>query len=107
MTAFVAKLVVKPEKREEFERLQTELRTLTHENEPETPVYELIRSRDDENTYLCVATFSDEDAFQYHQTTDFHDRLVPPILECLAEEMDLSFYDIIGPAKRPASSGNG
>lgn len=103
MTAFVAKLVVKPEKRAEFERLQTELRDLTHKHEPDTPVYELIRSRDDENTFLCVATFTSEDAFQYHQTTDFHDRLVPPILDCLAEDMDLSFYDIIGPAKRQSA----
>ena len=101
MTAFVAKLVVKPEKREEFERLQTELRELTHKHEPETPVYELIRSRDDENTYLCVATFTSEGAFDHHMATDFHDRLVPGILDCLAEEMDLGFYDIIGPAKRP------
>lgn len=102
MTAFVATLVIRPEKREEFERLQSELRELTHKNEPDTPVYELIRSRDDDNTYLCIATFTNEDAFQYHQKTDFHDRLTPPILECLAEEMDLAFYDIIGPAKRSA-----
>jgi quinol monooxygenase YgiN len=98
MTAFVAKLVVKPEKRADFEALQTELRELTYANEPGTPVYELIRSRDDENTFLCIATFTDEAAFEYHQTTDFHDRLVPPILECLAQDMELSFYDVIGPA---------
>lgn len=100
MTAFVAKLVVKPEKREEFERLQTELRTLTHRHEPETPVYELIRMRDDPNTYLCVATFTSEDAFQLHMKIDFHDRLVPGILACLAEEMDLKFFDIVGDPKR-------
>ncbi|MEM9170834.1 MAG: antibiotic biosynthesis monooxygenase [Pseudomonadota bacterium] len=100
MTAFVAKLVVAPEKRAEFERLQIELRELTHKHEPETPVYEIIRARDEENTYLCIATFSDDDAFQYHQTTDFHDRLAPAILDCLSEEMDLGFYDILGAPKR-------
>lgn len=100
MTAFVARLVVKPEKRADFERFQTELRELTHLHEPETPVYELIRSRDEENVYLCVATFTDEAAFDHHMKTDFHDRLVPGILDCLAEEMDLKFFDIIGPAKR-------
>ena len=100
MTAFVATLIVKPEKRADFEKLQTELRELTHKHEPETPVYELIRSRDDENTYLCVATFTSEDAFDHHMKTDFHDRLVPGILDCLAEEMDLKFYDIVGEPKR-------
>ena len=104
MTAFVAKLVVKPEKAADFEKYQDELRTLTHAHEPNTPVYELIRSRDDKNVYLCVATFTDEAAFDYHMQTDFHDRLVPRIMDCLAEEMDLSFYDIIGdPQRGPAA----
>ncbi len=100
MTAFIAKLVVRPEKRAEFERLQTELRQLTHQHEPKTPVYEIIRSRDEENVYLCVATFTDEDAFQFHMKTDFHDRLAPAILDCLAEEMDLGFYDVVGDPQR-------
>jgi hypothetical protein len=26
---------------------------------------------------------------------DFHNRLVPPILECLAEEMELSFHEAV------------
>jgi quinol monooxygenase YgiN len=102
MTAFVARLVIKPEKRAEFELLQTEMRLLTHQHEPETPVYELIRSRDTPNVYFCVATFTSDDAFQHHMKIDFHDRLVPPILECLAEEMDLKFFDIIGEPKRRA-----
>ena len=102
MTAFVAKLVVKPEKRAEFERLQSEMRALVHRHEPEAPVYELIRSREDENTYLCVATFTSEAAFNHHMSVDFHDRLVPPILDCLAEKMDLKFFDIIGDPKRKA-----
>lgn len=100
MTAFVAKLVVKPEKQAEFERLQTEMRELVHAHEPEAPVYELIRSRDDDCTYLCIATFTSEDAFNHHMHIDFHDRLVPPILDCLSKEMELSFYDIVGEAKR-------
>ncbi len=100
MTAFIAKLVVKPEKRAEFEQLQTELRTLTHKHEPETPVYELIRLRDDPNVYYCVATFTSEDAFQHHMNIDFHDRLAPGILACLSEEMDLKFFDIVGEPKR-------
>lgn len=101
MTAFIAKLVIKPEKREKFERAQTELRELTYANEPETPVYELLQSRDAPETYYCVATFSDEAAFDYHMATDFHDRIVPDIVDCLAEEMGLDFFDIIGPPKMP------
>lgn len=101
MTAFIAKLVVKPEMKEQFEKAQTELRELTYLNEPETPVYELLKSRDNPEVYFCVATFNDEAAFNYHMSTDFHDRLVPEIVECLAEEMTLDFFDYIGPAKMP------
>ncbi len=100
MTAFLAKLVIDPSKREKFETAQTELRDLTYAHEPETPVYELIRSRDEPNTYYCVATFSDEAAFEYHMATEFHDRIVPEIVDCLVEEMDLTFYDIIGDPKK-------
>ncbi len=64
MKGFIAKLVVKPEARPEFERLQIELRKLTYENEPDAPVYELMRSQDDLNTYMVVAIFKDQAAFE-------------------------------------------
>ena len=95
MTAFLAKLKVKPEKVEEFIKYNQELRQLTHDNEPDTLIYQVLKHRDEENTWICIAEFKDEDAFQFHQTTDFHDRLAPPILDCLAEDMELSFYDAL------------
>ena len=95
MKAFVAKLVVKPKNRGEFERLQTELRTLSLEKEPGTLVYEFLRSNDDPNTYLVVATFSDDEAFQVHQQSSFHDEYVPAIFDCLAVDMEIDFYDAL------------
>ena len=93
---FIARLVVRPEARAEFERLQIELKRLTHENEPGTPVYELMRSADDPCVYMVVATFDSEEAFEIHQTSSFNDKLVPPILACLAQDMELAFYDVLG-----------
>lgn len=90
--SFIATLRVKPEKRDEFIALQTELKGMTHDNEPDVYVYELLQAEEDENLFYCVATFKDEAAFDHHMTIDFHDRLVPPILECLAQEMQLVFY---------------
>ena len=101
MTAFIAKLVIKPEMKEQFEKAQTELRELTYLNEPETPVYELLKSRDNPEVYFCVATFNDEAAFDYHMSTDFHDRLVPEIVESQAEEITLHKFEYITPAKIP------
>jgi quinol monooxygenase YgiN len=90
--SFIAKLVVKPERREEFVNLQTELKGLVHEQEPDALVYELLQSDDDPNIFYCVATFKDQGAFDHHMGIDFHDRLVPPILDCLAQDMELSFH---------------
>jgi quinol monooxygenase YgiN len=95
MMGFVAKLTVKPEARAEFEELQIKLRKLTYENEPGTPVYEMLRSQDDPNIYLVIATFKDKAAFEAHQASSFHDEMVPPILAALSKDMELSFYDVI------------
>ncbi|WP_223276147.1 putative quinol monooxygenase [Sphingomonas daechungensis] len=58
--SFIAKLVVKPERRDEFVNLQSELKGLVHAQEPDALVYELLQSDDDPNTFFCVATFKDQ-----------------------------------------------
>jgi quinol monooxygenase YgiN len=94
MTAksFIAELRTKPEKREDLIALQTELKKLVFAYEPDALVYELFQSEDDPDLFQCVATFRDDAAFEAHMHIDFHDRLVPPILDCLAEDMKLKFY---------------
>ena len=94
--SFIAKLVTKPEKRDEFIALQSELQALVAANEPDALAYELLQSDDDPDTFHCVATFRDQAAFDRHMGIDFHDRLVPPILDCLASDMELSFYKSLG-----------
>ncbi len=90
--SFIARLRTRPEKREDLIALQTELKALVFAHEPDALVYELFQSETDPDLFECVATFRDEAAFDAHMTIDFHDRLVPPILECLAEDMTIAFY---------------
>lgn len=99
MTAFIARLRVKPEKEQEFVDLQQELARLTYEHEPDTLVYDMIKSRDEPHTYVVMATFRDEAAFETHQNSSFHDDLVPPILACLSSDMELELFDCL--TKRP------
>ncbi|HVS77657.1 MAG TPA: antibiotic biosynthesis monooxygenase [Steroidobacteraceae bacterium] len=94
-TTFIATLVVKPGMESRFESLQRELSQLTHESEPDTLVYDVIRHRTRPSTYVVYGRFKDERAFQVHQASPFHDRLVPPILATLAQEMDLQLFDWI------------
>jgi len=90
--SFIAQLRTKPEKRDELIALQVELKQLVFANEPGAVVYELFQSEEDPDLFQCVATFKDDAAFETHMHIDFHDRLVPPILACLAEDMQISFY---------------
>lgn len=90
--SFIATLRVKPEKRDDFIALQTELKSLVKAQEPDAWVYELLQSDEDADLFYCVATFRDEAAFDHHMGIDFHDRLVPPIIDCLAEDMQLAFF---------------
>ncbi|MEG3145276.1 antibiotic biosynthesis monooxygenase [Sphingomonas sp. RT2P30] len=94
--SFIARLLVKPERREDFIALQVELKALVFAHEPDALVYELLQADDDKNLFHCVGTFRDQAAFDHHMHIDFHDRLVPPILDCLAEEMQVTFHDSLG-----------
>jgi len=92
-TTFIATLVIKPGKEIEFERLQKELSELTHAGEPGTLVYDVIKNRNKPRTYVVYGRFKDEAAFQVHQASPFHDRLVPPIMACVEGDMDLQLLD--------------
>ncbi len=91
--SFVATLVVKAGREKEFEDLQRELAGLAKTQEPDLLTYDVIKQRETERTYVVYAAFKDQAAFDHHMQIDFHDRLVPPILDCLDEEMDLKLFD--------------
>ncbi|MEL7024953.1 MAG: antibiotic biosynthesis monooxygenase family protein [Pseudomonadota bacterium] len=93
MMSFVATLVVTADRTDEFEKLQTRLTELAIEHEPDLIAYHVLKQREAENTYVVYAAFKDQAAFDHHMGIDFHDELVPPILDCLAEEMDLKLFD--------------
>ena len=90
--SFIAQLRAKPERRDELIALQRELKTLAVEQEPGVQVYELFQSDDDPDLFQVVATFVDDAAFDAHMKIDFHDRLVPLIMECVEGEMQIAFY---------------
>jgi quinol monooxygenase YgiN len=93
MVVFIATLNVAKGKEPEFERLQTELSQLAHASEPGLLVYDVIRHAESPGKYVVYARFRDREAFELHQSADFHHRLVPPILACVEGEMDLQFFD--------------
>lgn len=93
MIAFIATLRVAAGREAEFEQLQTELSQISHHEEDGLLVYDVLRHKEKPNTYVVVARFRDQAAFDLHQKADYHERLVPPILACVDGEMDLQFFD--------------
>lgn len=92
-TTFIATLAVKAGKEAEFESLQKELSRVTHAEEPDTLVYDVLKSRTKQRTYIVYGRFKDEAAFQTHMNSSAHHRLVPGILACVEGEMDLHMLD--------------
>ena len=95
MYCFIAKLRIKAGREDEFLRLQRELSALSHENEPDTVIYDVLKHESEPLSYVYYARFRDKQAFEFHQTTAFHDRLIPPIMDCVDGPMDLQFYNFI------------
>ncbi len=93
MIVFIATLQVAKGQEADFERLQTELSKLAHSSEPGLLVYDVIRHTENPSTYVVYARFKDQAAFDFHQEADFHQRLVPLILDCVEGEMDLQFFE--------------
>jgi len=94
--SFIAELRAKPGRGPDLIALQTELKGLVFEQEPDALVYELFQSDEDPDLFQVVATFRDDAAFDHHMQIDFHDRLVPPILDCVEGEMKIAFYRSLG-----------
>ena len=93
MIVFIATLNVANGKEAEFERLQTRLSEISHANEPGLLAYDVIRHTEKAGVYVVYARFKDQQAFDFHQQAGFHQRLVPPILDCVEGEMDLQFFE--------------
>lgn len=96
MVVFIATLNVAEGREADFERLQTELSEIAHKEEPGLLVYDVIRHAEKPRKYVVYARFQDQAAFELHQDADFHQRLVPPILDCVEGEMDLQFFESVG-----------
>ena len=93
MVVFIATLNVAAGREADFELLQTELSEIAHAEEPGLLVYDVIRHAEKPRTYVVYARFQDQAAFEIHQEAEFHQRLVPPILDCVEGEMDLQFFE--------------
>lgn len=81
--------------REPFERLLKQLVRNVREHEPDTTLFELVRSQNAPRTYLVLEQYRDEDALAFHSRSDYLKATVPEMLTYLEEEPKLDSFDLV------------
>jgi quinol monooxygenase YgiN len=69
LITFIANVRVKPDKAEAFEALMTDVRALTHANEPGVAYYEWSKSVTEPNLYLVVEVYRDVPSHEIHMAS--------------------------------------
>jgi len=83
--AIYIRVRVKPEKRDEFIGLITELAANVKANEPDTLVWEFLQA-EDPNEFLFLEVFKDEAARETHANARYHLEMSDAGWACLSEE---------------------
>lgn len=84
MVAILAHIRIKPERLKEFERIERELAADTHRLEPDCLIYECFRGAEP-NSYYVLLAFRNEEAFFFHQVSEWHEKHAPALYECFAD----------------------
>jgi quinol monooxygenase YgiN len=92
----VAKLTVQPGKNEEFEAIFAELEKAVHENEPGNNFYALHKSRDDENTYIVLEQYADQEALEAHGASEHFKTIGAKMGACLGGRPEVEYMDSCG-----------
>ena len=89
----IAKLKIQPGKNAEFESIFAELEKAVNENEPGNNFYALHTSRDDENTYVVLEQYVDQDALDAHGKTEHFRTIGAKMGGCMAGRPEIEYLD--------------
>ena len=92
----IARLTIHPGKNEEFEAIFAELEAAVRENEPGNNFYSLHKSRQDENTYVVLEQYVDQEALDAHGKTDHFRTIGARMGDCMAGRPDIELLDTPG-----------
>ena len=76
----------------EFERLFAELREVMRTSEPGCLLYSLMRSRQDDRSYIVHEQYRDAAALAAHETSTHGAKYFPPI-RALLESITVEYFD--------------
>ena len=89
---FIARMTVKPEKRQEFIGLCRQLEAYVRGNEPGVLAYEFFKLRE-ENRYAVFESFADEAAEHRHMNSQTLAAVAPKISACLIGTWEREYFD--------------
>ncbi|MCX5388220.1 antibiotic biosynthesis monooxygenase [Streptomyces sp. NBC_00083] len=97
MITVTARQVVKAGKEAELEVLMTGLAAKIRANEPGCVGFDYVKPEEGGNTRLVVERYRDDEAMEFHKSTEYLRDFIPKLLECLEEFPEVSVYRDVTP----------
>lgn len=90
----------KPDKAQRFEELITQLQKDVRAHEPDTLLFQVMRSQDDPNAFAFAEIFTDAEAREEHANRPYHVAMSEEGYACLDGDPDIRSFEILGEAAR-------
>ena len=95
MIGVIATLRVQDGKAAEFEKVFSGLAAQVKANEAGCIVYQLTKSRTEENTYKVMELYASEDALKHHGQTDYFRAAGAELAAVLAARPEIEYLDAV------------
>ena len=96
MIASTSTLKIQSGKAGEFETLVAAVTAKVRANEPGNVLYQLTKSRADDNTYRFLELYKDQDAFARHGQTEYYKEMMNKAGSFLAAPPNVETFDTVG-----------
>ncbi|MEM7612625.1 MAG: antibiotic biosynthesis monooxygenase [Pseudomonadota bacterium] len=83
IVSFLSRMTIHADKKEQFVQCCTELTEKVLAHEPECLYFRFYKLRDEPLGYAVFESFLNDDAEEAHMKTDYFERIVPGLVECL------------------------
>ena len=96
MIACTSTLKIQNGKTGEFETLVAAVTAKVRANEPGNVLYQLTKSRVDDNTYRFLEIYKDQEAFTRHGQTEYYKDMMSKAGSLVAAAPNVEIFDTIG-----------
>lgn len=98
MIGVIMHVRTKPDKTQRFIELTTQLQKDVRANEPDTLLFQVMRSQDDPNAFGFTEIFTSMEAKEAHANRPYHVAMSAEGYACLDGDPDIRVFDLLGEA---------